>query len=431
MNKPRQTMPVLAFLFLLIIIPILVTQSTVDGSETIEKIRAFSREQEFDYAEWEISAIWEKLIQTSLGLPRRISVPEGRIIIDETLTLNNQIRYTEWQINQIYSNPEIDDPELESQTLKEDLSTFNAEHQFKASVTEALLQSQINQSLAEEGISIFGQAFPPVMYRFSPLPKALIVSPRDVIRQDANLSLHPEITFDQIIGVEDSLTNALNVSTLITDIGGVGTYPSMVYQTSNLEWLLNTVAHEWTHNYLTLHPLGINYGTSGETRTMNETTADIVGEVVMLQALRIYYPELLPEEQTDTSPPSVELDSPEEEADVFDFAYEMYITRSETDKLLEEGNVDEAEDYMESRRQLFWDNGYQIRKLNQAYFAFHSAYVNAPSTGGEGQTGAAGEDPVGPAVWKLFEKTNNLGTFLRQIAWITSFEELQNNIAEQ
>ena len=99
--------------------------------------------------------------------------------------------------------------------------------------------------------------------------------------------------------------------------------------------------------------------------------------------------------------------------------------------MLEEGKIDEAEACMESRRQMFWDNGYQIRKLNQAYFAFHAAYVNAPSTGDEGQTGAAGQDPVGPAVWQLYENAENLADFLRTIAWISSFEELQNTIAEQ
>ena len=49
---------------------------------------------------------------------------------------------------------------------------------------------------------------------------------------------------------------------------------------------------------------------------------------------------------------------------------------------------------MEQRRQLFVENGYYIRKLNQAYFAFYGAYADVPG-------GAAGEDPVGPAVRAL------------------------------
>ena len=419
----------LAIMFFLVLTPILVTRSTVDTSTEIELIRNFSRSNEFDYVKWEVDAIWQKLIYTALGMPKRMSVEEGRAVIDETLDLNYHTRLIEWQIDQVYSNPDISDPSSESQYLKDELALIQEKYPFLAGVTESLLQAQINQGLAEESISIFGQAFPPVLYRFSPLPKALIVSPRDVIRQDANLSLDTNITFDETITLEEDIAKALNVSTLVTNIGGVGTYPSMVLLTSNLEWLLNTISHEWTHNYLTLRPLGINYGTSGETRTMNETTADIVGEAIMLKVAQTYYPEFLPEEE----PPETEVveepnDVATEEEEVFDFAYEMYITRRETDILLEAGKIDEAEAYMELRRQIFWDNGYQIRKLNQAYFAFHAAYVNAPSSGEEGQTGAAGQDPVGPAVWKLYENSENLSDFLQSIAWITSFRELQEAI---
>jgi hypothetical protein len=76
---------------------------------------------------------------------------------------------------------------------------------------------------------------------------------------------------------------------------------------------------------------------------------------------------------------------------------------------------------MEERRQLFWENGYLIRKLNQAYFAFHGAYADAPG-------GAAGEDPVGPAVRALREQSDSLADFVNTIAWMTSFVELQRAI---
>jgi hypothetical protein len=39
------------------------------------------------------------------------------------------------------------------------------------------------------------------------------------------------------------------------------------------------------------------------------------------------------------------------------------------------GKVELAEEFMEERRQFFWKKGYHIRKLNQAYFAFHGAYA--------------------------------------------------------
>jgi len=105
----------------------------------------------------------------------------------------------------------------------------------------------------------------------------------------------------------------------------------------------------------------------------------------------------------------------------FDFRAEMHETRVTADELLAEGKIDEAEAYMEQRRQVFWENGYLLRKLNQAYFAFHGAYADAPG-------GAAGEDPVGPAVRALRQQSASLADFINRIAWMTSFEQLQQAI---
>jgi hypothetical protein len=74
---------------------------------------------------------------------------------------------------------------------------------------------------------------------------------------------------------------------------------------------------------------------------------------------------------------------------------------------------------MEARRRFLWEHGYQIRKLNQAYFAFYGAYADSP--GG----GAAGQDPVGPAVQELRRRSSSLADFISRIAWVTSFERLQ------
>jgi hypothetical protein len=107
---------------------------------------------------------------------------------------------------------------------------------------------------------------------------------------------------------------------------------------------------------------------------------------------------------------------------MFDFRDQMRLTRVTVDGLLAEGKVEEAEEYMEARRQVFWDNGYQLRKLNQAYFAFYGAYADQPG-------GAAGEDPVGAAVRALRAGSGSLAAFLKSIAWMTSFEELQEAVS--
>jgi hypothetical protein len=68
---------------------------------------------------------------------------------------------------------------------------------------------------------------------------------------------------------------------------------------------------------------------------------------------------------------------------------------------------------------VFWENGYRLRKLNQAFFAFYGAYDGAP--GG----GAAGADPVGPAVRLLRRRSASAGEFIQTIAWFTSVEQLR------
>ena len=101
----------------------------------------------------------------------------------------------------------------------------------------------------------------------------------------------------------------------------------------------------------------------------------------------------------------------------------MRITRERADELLAKGQIEEAEEYMEARRQVFWEHGYRIRKLNQAYFAFYGAYADLPG-------GAAGEDPVGEAVRDLRAQSPTLADFLKRISWMTSFEKLQMAVEE-
>lgn len=69
---------------------------------------------------------------------------------------------------------------------------------------------------------------------------------------------------------------------------------------------------------------------------------------------------------------------------VFDFrGAEMRQTRLRVDELLAAGKINEAEQYMEMRRQ-FWEYGYHIRKINQAYFVFYGSYNDEPGGGAAG-----------------------------------------------
>ena len=94
--------------------------------------------------------------------------------------------------------------------------------------------------------------------------------------------------------------------------------------------------------------------------------------------LRRYYPEYLPPEALPT-PVDESASQPGTSPPPFDFNAEMHQTRVIVDRLLAQGKIDDAESYMEQRRVFFWENGYHIRKLNQAYFAFYGAYADQPA----------------------------------------------------
>ena len=72
---------------------------------------------------------------------------------------------------------------------------------------------------------------------------------------------------------------------------------------------------------------------------------------------------------------------------------------------------------MEERRQIFVANGYLIRRLNQAYFAFHGTYAT---------TGAAGVSIVGQQVEELRRRSPTLGHFIRAAAEISNPADLSN-----
>jgi hypothetical protein len=145
-------------------------------------------------------------------------------------------------------------------------------------------------------------------------------------------------------------------------------------------------------------------------RTINETVASMVDQEIGPAVIGRFYPEYVPPE-TMQPPPAV--------GDVtFDFRAEMAATRIEVDRLLAEGKIEEAERYMEARRQQFVAHGYPIRKLNQAYFAFYGGYAGEPG-------GAAGADPIGPMLRELRANSPSLRVFLERVSRITEYEDLE------
>jgi hypothetical protein len=396
--------------------------SIVSPADQTERARAFTRAIEFDYVSWTIDALGIKLGQAALGTAGYIPESERSNIVLEALDLTNQINVLAGKLNDVYADPNITDHEAASVEIKHQLADLKRDREKLQPLAESILQEQVSEIAMEAGLTIGGQAIPPVLFHSTPPPDALIISPRNVIKQIQDISISPGITADQMDELETKVDEALNVSSLVVGIGGIGLYPTMVMETTDINGLAEVVSHEWIHNYLTLHPLGLSYMNSAELRTMNETVASIAGKELGRAVVQKYYLEYLPPENPPSPPASEQNQSAT--PPVFNFNAEMHLTRINTDKLLAEGKIDEAETYMELQRRYFWDNGYHIRKLNQAYFAFYGAYADQPG-------GAAGEDPVGTAVRLLRAKSSSLEDFINRIAWMWNFEQLLRAVGSQ
>lgn len=405
----------------LLLMLILLVGSNVSPINPSDQVRQYTRVLEFDYVSWTVDALLLKLGQASLSVPHYLTDDEQHAVVKNYLQLVQDIDQAEHEVELIYADPKIIDKDPQLKPWQDQLTELRSRRSLLGPTAEEIFQKQVSVILDEFGLGAAGQPLPPVLFHTTPLPYALIISPRNVIRQDDNISLDPNLTLDQMVALEKQVESALNVSALVSPIGGIGIYPTMVMSTTNLPWLGEVVSHEWTHNYLFLRPLGLNYFMSGQLRTMNETTANIVGKEVSQELVRRFYPEYLPKPQPTPSPTpqGQKTPVPTPEPQGFQFNKEMRITRVTVDQMLKDGKIEEAEAYMEARRQVFWDNGYLIRRLNQAYFAFNGAYADSP--GG----GAAGTDPVGPAVVELRSRSKSLADFLQKISQMTSFEQLQ------
>ncbi|HEX2981596.1 MAG TPA: hypothetical protein VHO48_15125 [Anaerolineaceae bacterium] len=390
-------------------------------SDPIEKVRAYTRDIEFDYASWMANALWVKWSNAVFGAERYLQPTIEHDLVVEYMGLVQEQNNTLAQVTRIYADPDVADPKTSSAILRQELARINTRLDQVGSLAESILQEQVTSVISADGLALGGQPVPPVWYHTTDLPLALIVSPRSVIRQDANISLLPEMNIEQIVALEEEVSKGLDVSALVTPVGGIGVYPTMITTTSNLDWLSEVIAHEWIHNYLTLRPLGMSFDKNEQLRTMNETTANLAGKEIGRQVLERYYPELLPAPVIEASAQTNSTEETTEAAPEFNFNQEMHGIRVKVDALLAAGKIEEAEKLMDNSRRVFLEHGYVIRELNQAYFAFHGAYADSPA-------GAAGEDPVGPAVRQLRDQSTSLADFLQRIGRMTTFEELQQAV---
>ena len=280
---------------------------------------------------------------------------------------------------------------------------------------EERLEGQVSAVLDEEGFqSRIGLIWPPVDVSLVNPPRALVISPRDVIERRRTINLRPNLKLGEIESLEEEIFRELGLSALVVNIGGIATYPSIVPPRLGMRGTLEVTAHEWLHQYWFFRPLGRNYWSDGDTMTLNETAASMAGKELGARAYELVTGEALPEPMAVPAPAQVAAES------AFDFQEEMRETRLEADRLLAQGLVEEAEQYMEERRKLFVANGLFIRKLNQAYFAFFGTYAANP----------ASVSPIQGELERFRATVDGTGEFIRAMSGFSSYGEFKRALEE-
>ncbi|MCH7999101.1 MAG: hypothetical protein IIA91_06440 [Chloroflexi bacterium] len=278
---------------------------------------------------------------------------------------------------------------------------------------EETLEGRISDLLRDEGIvmnppffSDIDLFFPPLDFELDRPPKVLAVSPRERIELDRSYLLVPGLEPEAVADVE-SVAEETGVSALVVNTGGVATYPSVIPELASYRSVVETIIHEWLHQYLVFYPLGRSYFSGQEARTLNETVANLAGrELADLFIQRYGSPTPLP--------------SPSQTSADFDFRSEMRSLRLRVEELLTERRVEEAERLMNEKRDEFETRGVYIRRINQAYFAFYGSYADTPGS----------IDPIGPKLQRLRDRSGSITEFVLLARSLRSEADLDSLLAE-
>ncbi|MFH1650902.1 MAG: hypothetical protein ABID87_02190 [Chloroflexota bacterium] len=376
------------------------------------RLRSITAGQRFSIAGWELRTFGEEV-----GRQRQPQNAGDAGVVREYFATADHIRELERAGAAVRAgNMPGDAVALETEAGQ--LEEFNASR--KDTVAD-ILARQLRETLAGQGIYHplyrylrWRVPFPPLNFRLEKPPHLLVISPRDHIESLREIRLKQDLGTSTMNEME-SRVDELGVSSLVVTLGGFGgTYPSFVTDEGDLRFTLETAAEEWLHQYLVFRPLGFRYlldvtgiARNYEIATINETVAGISSREIAAEVYNRYY-----RTGTESEGPSGSRNNG------FDFNAEMRETRSTVDSYLAAGEIEAAEAYMEARRQFLAAHGYYLRKLNQAYFAFHGTYADRPTS----------VNPIGAEVRALRAQSASLREFLDTAAVLTSRQALRDKL---
>ena len=296
------------------------------------------------------------------------------------------------------------------QGLIAELETIKRQREKIRTTVEETIESEVSAVLSQQGFaSRIGLIFPPVDTVFSRSPGVLILSPRDRIQRLETILMKPGLNNETRDEIEDRILREEDLAALVESTGGVAAYPSVVSESAGLQHAVVTTAHEWLHQWFFFQPLGQHFWDNSRMTTLNETAATLGGRTIGDQAFTA-----MTGEQVIREPEP----RPAQDDGSFDFDTAMRDTRLRTEELLAEGQIEEAEAYMEERRQLMVANGHFIRKINQAFFAFRESYA----------TSAASISPIDEQLRELRSSTDSLEDFIKTVATFASYQEFLEHL---
>lgn len=378
------------------------------------QIAEATRPYQFDFINWETEAIANEIGRQLSHLWHGEDYTNQQDVVRQFIEQERQINELERKLRQLYATSETSP--TEATELNEELSSLRENQTAIITQVEMILAQQVETILRQEGFAIGGQILPPVTFRLIEPPTFLIISPREQIKRQQSLNLQPGLSVVDRTTIEESLNSRGNVSSYVTNIGGLGSFPTMVISHDYLPYLIDIIIHEWTHNYLFTFPSNMAWSHQGHPRlqTINETTASLIGRELSRKVILRYYPEWEAH-----LPPLDETGQPQP-AEPSPFHLAMRRIRQRVDQLLAAGKIEEAEAFMEAERLKLVEQGYLLRKLNQAYFAFHGSYALSPSS----------VDPTGRQLRQLRAMSPSLKAFLNRVGWLNSYEQYQAWLAE-
>ena len=391
------------FLFSLVIILFLIPSSKLP-LDPIEKI---TLDHSFSLINWEIKNIFPKWIYISKKYIQNDKTDSSETInlLQKYLTLTKEKNLYQKQL-QLENLPQV-----QKNVVKNNLKITIDEMQNLKPIVEELCERAMTKTIRLNGIKTkLNTIFPPVDISLEPPPLILVISPRDKIQIEKSVFLSPDLLNAKKNSIENEILQKNNKSAYISNLSGLSTYPTLISNEYNSLEIFSTTAHEWLHLYWFFRPFGQNIFKSNEMRTLNETAADIAGRELGLQT---YINLNIKSDTSVKSNPSTAKKYPQ-------FTKHMRETRIEVEKMLKNNNIEEAEKYMKKR---WWElslAGYNLRKINQAYFALYGIYAES----------AGSVSPIGEQLREFRSLVPTTGEFVKEISQISSYsdflEELKN-----